>query len=111
MVRPKLKGRSFWHELSKVQEFTEDCNTFVTFDRVTGSWLDGGMFPDPEGLIFTESIEQGISSLAERVHFTPNANGDSLQDGHDPILYVCQTIGECSKIRRALRQTLAETIL
>ena len=66
------------------------------------------MKPDESGRLFNESIEQGITSLVERVHFTPCGDGGDLSVGHNHILYQCVA---CDDLRRAVRQTLAEAIL
>ncbi len=64
------------------------------------------MYPDEEGRLFNESIENGIESLVDRVHYT--TGGAFGENGHSVLVAECD---KCCDLRRSMRDALAKEIL
>jgi hypothetical protein len=64
------------------------------------------MDPDNDGPLFNESIEQGITSLVDRVHYT--TGGAFGENGHSIIIAECV---KCGDLYGKIRQALAKEIL
>lgn len=64
------------------------------------------MFPDENAPLFNESIENGIASLVDRIHYT--TGGAFGENGHAILLAECQ---KCRELTAAMRESLAKEIL
>lgn len=64
------------------------------------------MNPDENARLFNDSIENGITDLVERVHYS--SGGAFGTNGHSIIVAECV---ECGDLYGKIRQALAEAIL